>query len=183
MKSTRSAPPATLGKAVENPVYPGLLWGPGAIPSNMTTEILLRYLHFVSILTLAGTLTAELAMLRPTLTRKDLGRIALIDGIYGLSAITLLIAGLTLWLGGYTKPSVYYSQNWIFLTKLGLVGLVGILSIYPTIFFLRQRKGTVDEVVTIPQLVLWSVRAEVMLLAVIPLLAGLMARGVGLMHP
>lgn len=150
-------------------------------PVLMTTEILLRYLHFLSILTLTGTLTAELAMLRPSLTRRDIGRIALVDAIYGLSAILLLAAGLTLWLGGYSKPSVYYTQNWIFLTKLGLVAAVGILSIYPTIFFIRQRKGMPDEPVNIPNAVLWSVRVEVMLLTIIPLLAGLMARGIGLM--
>lgn len=148
----------------------------------MTTEILLRYLHFVSILALAGTLTAELALLKPSLTRKEIGRIAAIDGIYGLSSIVLLAAGLTLWLGGYTKPSVYYSQNWIFLTKLGLVAMVGILSIYPTIFFLRHRKGIADEPVIIPQAIRWSVRVEVMLLVVIPFLAGLMARGIGLIR-
>lgn len=147
----------------------------------MTTEILLRYLHFLSILTLAGTLTAEMILLQPTLTRKQISRIALVDGIYGLAAVILLVAGLTLWLGGYTKPSVYYSQNWIFLTKLGLVGIIGILSVYPTIFFLRQRKGNPDESITIPPLLRWSVRVEVMLLVVIPLLAGLMARGIGLM--
>ncbi len=146
----------------------------------MTTEILLRYLHFLSILAIAGTLTAELTMLKPSLTRKEIGRVAAVDGIYGLFSIVLLAAGLTLWLGSYTKPAVYYSNNWIFLTKLGLVGAVGILSIYPTIFFLRHRKGNPDEVVQIPNTVTWSVRIEVMLLAVVPLLAGLMARGVGL---
>lgn len=147
----------------------------------MTTEIFLRYLHFVSILTMAGTLAAEFALLRPRLTRRELGRIAIIDGLYGLSAVVLLVAGLTLWLGSYTKPSVYYSNNWIFITKLSLVAAVGILSIYPTIFFLRQRKGDPDEQVTLPAALLWSVRVELMLLAVIPFLAGLMARGIGLM--
>jgi putative membrane protein len=148
----------------------------------MTTEIVLRYLHFLSILTLAGTLTAELVLLRPELSRRELDRIARIDGIYGISAVVLLIAGLTLWLGSYTKPSVYYSNNWIFLTKIGLVGAVGILSIYPTIFFLRKRKGDPNEMVIIPPAVQWSVRAEVLLLVIIPMLAGLMARGVGLIR-
>lgn len=148
----------------------------------MTTEIFLRYLHFVSILTMAGTLTAELVLLRSSLTRRDLGRIAIIDGIYGVSAVVLLAAGLTLWLGSYTKPSSYYSSNWIFITKLSLVAAVGILSIYPTIFFLRQRRGDPNEQVTLPTVLLWSVRAEVVLLAVIPFLAGLMSRGIGLMR-
>lgn len=148
----------------------------------MTTEIFLRYLHFVSILTMAGTLTAELVLLRSSLTRRDLGRIAIIDGIYGVSAVVLLAAGLTLWLGSYTKPSSYYSNNWIFITKLSLVAAVGILSIYPTIFFLRKRRGDPNEQVTLPTVLLWSVRAEVALLAVIPFLAGLMSRGIGLMR-
>lgn len=147
----------------------------------MTTEIFLRSIHFLSILTLAGTLTAELALLKPSLTRKEVGRIATIDGVYGLAAIVLVAAGLTLWLGGYTKPEPYYSQNWIFLTKIGLVATIGVLSIYPTIFFLRNRKGSPDEIIVIPQNIRWSVRAEVILLAIIPFLAGLMARGVGLM--
>lgn len=146
----------------------------------MTTEIVLRYLHFLSILAIAGTLTAELMLLKPHLTRKEIGRIAAVDGIYGLFSIVLLAAGLTLWLGSYTKPSVYYTNNWIFLTKLGLVGAVGILSIYPTIFFLRKRKGDPNEMVIIPPAVQWSVRAEVLLLVIIPMLAGLMARGIGL---
>lgn len=148
----------------------------------MTTEIVLRYLHFLSILAIAGTLTAELTLLKPHLTRKEIGRIAAVDGIYGLFSIVLLAAGLTLWLGSYTKPSVYYTNNWIFLTKLGLVGAVGILSIYPTIFFLRNRKGNPDEITPIPNAVIWSVRIEVVLLAVVPLLAGLMSRGIGFMR-
>ncbi|MBL7846489.1 MAG: DUF2214 family protein [Cyclobacteriaceae bacterium] len=148
----------------------------------MTSEIILRYLHFLSILTIAGTLTAEWVLLKPVLPRRDIGRIAIVDGVYGLSAIVLVAAGLTLWFGGYTKPAVYYSQNWIFLTKIGLVAAVGILSIYPTVFFIRQRKGNPDEPVTIPAAVSWSVRLELILLTVIPLLAGLMARGVGLIR-
>ena len=82
----------------------------------MTTEILLRYLHFISIFIIVGTLTAEYVLLKPTLTRQEIGRIARIDGLYGLAAISLVAEGLTLWLGSYTKPSVYYTQNWLFLT-------------------------------------------------------------------
>ena len=146
----------------------------------MTTEILLRYLHFISIFIIVGTLTAEYVLLKPTLTRQEIGRIARIDGLYGLAAISLLAAGLTLWLGSYTKPSVYYTQNWVFLTKLGCFATIGLLSIYPTVFFIRNRKGDSAQRVEIPRSIYWSLRLELMLLVVIPLLAGLMARGVGL---
>lgn len=147
----------------------------------MTTEILLRYLHFVSIFVIVGTLTAEFVLLKPTLTRQEIRRIAMIDGIYGLAAVILLVAGLTMWLGGYTKPEVYYSENWIFLTKVTCFAIIGLLSIYPTIFFLRNRKGKAKDFVRVPKAVFWALRLELILLAILPALAGLMARGVGMM--
>ncbi len=148
----------------------------------MTTEILLRYLHFISIFIIVGTLTAEYVLLKPTLTRQEIGRIARIDALYGLAAISLVAAGLTLWLGSYTKPAVYYTQNWLFLTKLGCFATIGLLSIYPTVFFIRNRKGDPAQPVEIPRSIYWSLRLELMLLVVIPLLAGLMARGIGLIR-
>ena len=145
----------------------------------MNAEILLRYLHFVSIFTITGVLISEHLLLKKTLTRAEIGRLSRIDAVYGLAALTLLSAGLTLWLGGFGKPAVYYSQNWIFHLKLTCFLLVGILSIYPTVFFIRNRKGDRSELVTVPSSVFWMLRLELFLLAVIPLLAGLMARGVG----
>ena len=145
----------------------------------MTTEIALRYLHFVSIFAIVGTLTSEHLLLRKSLTRAEIGRIARIDAVYGIAALTLLTVGLTLWFGNVGKPSVFYSKNWIFHTKITLFALIGILSIHPTVFFIRKRKGPVDEVIAIPKSVFWMLRLELLLLAIIPLLAGLMARGVG----
>lgn len=145
----------------------------------MTPEIILRYLHFVSIFTIAGVLISEHLLLKKTLTRAEIGRIARIDALYGLAAMTLLAVGLTLWLGGFGKPSAYYTMNWVFHTKLTLFLTVGLLSIYPTVFFIRHRKGNRAEVVTVPGAIFWMLRLELLLLALIPLLAGLMARGIG----
>ncbi|MEQ8302933.1 MAG: DUF2214 family protein [Cyclobacteriaceae bacterium] len=145
----------------------------------MTTELLLRYIHFISIFTIVGTLVSEHLLLKPELTRAEIGRISKIDGIYGLAALSLLAAGLTLWLGGFGKPTSFYSQNWIFHTKLTCFIAIGLLSIYPTIFFLKQRKGDKSETVSIPQSIFWMVRIEILLLFIIPLLAGLMSRGIG----
>ncbi|MDV3307545.1 MAG: DUF2214 family protein [Cyclobacteriaceae bacterium] len=145
----------------------------------MTTEIALRYLHFVSIFAIVGTLTSEHLLLRKTMTRREIGRLARIDAVYGIAALTLLGAGLTLWLGGIGKPTEFYSRNWIFHTKISLFLLIGILSIYPTIFFIKQRKGSQEESVNVPKSVFTLLRLELVLLVIIPLLAGLMARGVG----
>ncbi len=145
----------------------------------MTLEILLRYLHFVSIFTIVSTLVAEHLMLKREMTRTEIAKLARIDAVYGFAALTLLCAGLTLWLGGIGKPAVYYSKNWIFHTKITLFVIVGLLSIYPTVFFTKQRRGDPSEVITVPGRVFWMLRFELLLLFVIPLLAGLMARGVG----
>lgn len=145
----------------------------------MTTELLLRYIHFISIFTIAATLVAEHLLLQKELNRKEIGRLARIDGVYGIAALVLLGVGLTLWLGGFGKPAEFYSKNWIFHVKLSLLVCIGLLSIYPTVFFLKNRKGNPEEVVTIPGEIFWMLRLELLLLFIIPLLAGLMARSVG----
>ena len=145
----------------------------------MNAEIVLRYLHFISIFTIVGVLVSEHLLVKKTLTRGEIARLARIDAIYGVAALTLLIVGFTLWFGGFGKPTVYYSHNWIFHLKLVCFLMIGILSIYPTIFFIRNRKGNSADVVAVPASIFWMLRFELLLLAVIPLLAGLMARGVG----
>jgi putative membrane protein len=145
----------------------------------MTIEILLRYLHFISIFAIVGSLASEHLLLRKTLTRGEIGRLANIDAVFGIAAVVLVIVGLTLWFGGFGKPAVYYTKNWVFHTKITLFILVGLLSIYPTLFFLRNRKGDPQQVVDVPSRVFWMIRFELVLLFIIPLLAGLMAHGVG----
>ncbi len=145
----------------------------------MSTEILLRYIHFISIFAIAAALVAEHLFLQKKMTRAAIARLAKIDAMYGIASITLLAAGLTLWLGGFGKPAVYYSSNWVFHIKLGLFVCIGLLSIYPTIFFLKQRKGNSEEEITIPPKIFRMLRLELLIFSVIPFLAGLMARGVG----
>lgn len=145
----------------------------------MTNELLLRYLHFICIFTIVGTLVSEHLLLKKSMSRAELDRLSRIDGVYGLAALALVAVGLTLWLGSYGKPAMVYSKNWIFHTKLTLFVIVGLLSIYPTVFFLKQRKGPPTEMVAVPPAIFWMLRLEIVLLFIMPLLAGLMARGVG----
>jgi putative membrane protein len=57
--------------------------------------------------------------------------------------------------------------------------LIGIVSIYPSVFFGKRKKGDPDEVVAIPKGIVMSVRIELLLLFLMPLLATLIARGIG----
>jgi putative membrane protein len=150
-----------------------------SIRNPMTMEIFLRYIHFISIFTIVGTLASEHLLLKKALTRSEIGRLTRIDAVYGIAALTLLAAGLTLWLGSFGKPAVYYTKNWVFHTKITLFLTVGLLSIYPTVFFIKNRKGNAAEIVNVPKAIFWMLRLELLLLFIIPLLAGLMAHGVG----
>ncbi|WP_339870213.1 DUF2214 family protein [uncultured Algoriphagus sp.] len=145
----------------------------------MTPEIILRYLHFISIFAIVGSLVSEHLLLKKELTRKEIKRIATIDGVYGMGALILLAVGLTLWLGGYGKPTEFYTYNFIFHIKVTIFATIGILSIYPTVFFIKNRKGDPDEKIAIPKSIFILLRLELLLLFIIPLLAGLMAKGIG----
>ena len=144
----------------------------------MTTELLLRYLHFICIFAIVGALVAEHLLLKPVLSRQEIARLARIDAVYGLAAIALVAVGLTLWLGGYGKPAEFYSTNPVFHTKLTLFVGIGLLSVYPTVFFLKHRKGDPNEPINVPSVIFWMLRLEILLLFIIPLLAGLMAKGI-----
>jgi putative membrane protein len=107
------------------------------------------FLHHLFFVILFVTLTVEMVLLRQTLTLENARRLVIVDGIYGASAVALLVVGL-LRVFFFEKGFVYYWANHAFLTKFGLFVLVGILSAIPTIEFLKWRKtlkeGKVPEV-------------------------------------
>ena len=145
----------------------------------MTFELFLRYIHFISVFAIVSTIVSEHLLLKKEMTPKELKRLARIDSVYGISAIALLAAGLTLWLGGIGKPTDFYSHNWIFHFKLTLFVIVGLLSVYPTIFFIKASKKS-ETTVKVPAAIFMMIRIELLLVFIIPLLAGLMSKGIGL---
>lgn len=144
----------------------------------MITEILLRYIHFIALFFWIGALTSEHLLLKPQMSRAAIIRLARIDAVYGISAVLVVAAGLTLWFG-VGKPAEFYSGNWIFHVKVGLAVIVGLLSIYPTVFFTKNRKGQESEMIDIPSNIKLLVRIQLAIMLIIPLLATLMAKGIG----
>ncbi|WP_252738525.1 DUF2214 family protein [Saccharophagus degradans] len=98
--------------------------------------------------------------------------------VYGSFALFVLAMGLTLWLW-VGKPSSFYNTNWILHLKVSLFVLVGIISVVPTLFFIKQR-DLQAELIDVPKRIITIVRIELCILVVIPLLAVLMDHGVGL---
>ncbi|MEQ8954736.1 MAG: DUF2214 family protein [Gammaproteobacteria bacterium] len=139
---------------------------------------LFRYLHFLAIIGLVGALVIENMAIKRSITGEDARNLARVDAVLGISATAVLLFGVVLWLW-VGKPPEFYSENPLFWAKLALFGVVFLLSVYPTVFFLRHRKGERDTII-VPVAVLRLIRAELILLPMIPLLAFLMARGIGL---
>ena len=145
----------------------------------MNELILTRYIHFLSILIVFGMVLAELVLVKKELTRSEIKRIFILDNIYGLFSLIVVGAGLYLWLG-IGKPAEFYSTNPLMHAKVGLFIIVGVLSLWPSVFYLKNRKGEVDDLIAVPTYVKRIIQVELGLLFIIPLLATLMAQGVGL---
>lgn len=138
--------------------------------------ILTRYGHFLGILAIAASLVAEHLLIAPTLTRREIRRLAIVDGIYGAGALLALGCGLLLWFG-VGKPAEYYTANGLFHVKVTLFVIMGVLSLWPTMFFLREGKGDPDEAVAVPKRLVMFLRIELLIVFILPLLGSLVAWG------
>lgn len=147
----------------------------------MLTSALLAYIHYLTVFGVVASLVTELFVFAPELSTRSRRILQQADTIYGISAIGVLITGFArvFYLG---KGSEYYFSNSIFLTKLGLFIIIGVLSIYPTVIFLKWKKLE-EEVLVLETSKYLSIRRvillEVLLIFVMPLLAAMMARGIG----
>jgi len=140
-------------------------------------EVFVRYLHFLGIITLASALVAEHLLISKEMDVKSFKKLIIVDAFYGVGAIATLIGGALLWFS-VGKPAEFYSSNFIFHIKLTAFLTIGLLSIFPTVYFLRNRKSTSDFI-TLPNYIVKIIRVELCLLVLLPLLGALIARGVG----
>ncbi|WP_027252464.1 DUF2214 family protein [Photobacterium halotolerans] len=141
-------------------------------------EIVIRYFHFIGIFALFSVLVVEHMLIKRRLTAEEMHRLARLDALYGISAVVVLLAGLAMWfLVG--KPAAFYTANPVFHAKVTLFLIVAALSVFPTVFFYRHRRTT-RETIPVPPVIVILIRLELLLLLAIPLLAVLMAKGIGL---
>ncbi len=145
----------------------------------MLADILVRYIHFLSLAVVFAALIGQHVLLKGTVPRSTVALVQRFDLAYAIAVIAVLATGLLQWFSG-SKPAAFYSSNPVFHTKLTLFLAIGLVSIYPSVFFGKHRKGDPAELVEIPKGIVWSVRIELLLLALMPLLAVLMAKGLGI---
>jgi putative membrane protein len=145
----------------------------------MTT--LFAFLHHLAAFTLVAALAVEFVLIRQELTLATARRLIAVDGIFGASAGVLLVVGL-LRVFYFEKGYLYYASSHAFWGKLGLFIVVGLISIVPTVEFLRWRKPvqagkmppvTEQKLGTLRRIIHWELAGIVLIL----LFAAMMARG------
>ena len=143
----------------------------------------MAFLHHVAAFALVAALTAELVLLKSELSAATMRKIVRTDMIVGLSAGVVLLVGLAR-VFHFEKGAGYYFHSWPFIGKLSVFILVAVLSIYPTITFLKWAKALKQG--ALPPVDAGRLRtlrmlihAELAGIVLILLFAAMMARGVG----
>lgn len=147
----------------------------------MTLESLLAYAHLLAILTMVVFIASEAALCRPEwLNAAVVERLVAVDRVYGIAAVAVLLTGIARTYWG-VKGTAWYWSNPLLHGKVTLFLVAGLISIAPTLRFLRWRKALRADGALPAEADVRSTRRLIMvqahLVALIPLLAVFLARG------
>ncbi|AGY60140.1 DUF2214 family protein [Gloeobacter kilaueensis] len=150
----------------------------------MGLDVILASLHHLAAFSLVGLLAVEAALLFRPDKSVPVARMARIDLYFGLAALLLLVIGVLRVIYGI-KGSAFYVQNPVFWTKMVLFGTVGIISIWPTVQYLRWQSKLRRDTGFWPDAAAFrwvrlALVAEIAFTVAIPVTAAMMARGIGL---
>jgi putative membrane protein len=149
----------------------------------MTLEAILAYVHILAILTMVVFISSEAALCRVEwLNKAVVERLARIDMVYGIAAMVVLASGIARTVWG-VKGSAWYWSNPLLHIKLTLFIIVGVISIFPTLSYMRWRKAVRANGALPTEAQIRKTRKLVMIqahiLVLIPLAAVFLARGFG----
>jgi len=149
----------------------------------MWLDAILAYLHFTAIFLLFAFLTVQVILIRQQLDMRTARLLGRMDIWYFSSAIAALITGFLRATVG-AKGADFYFNAWPIYVKIGLFLVVGLMSLAPTMTFIRWRRAMEhDPAWRVPadehRRMRRMVMAEVHLAALIPVFAVIMARGLG----
>jgi putative membrane protein len=146
----------------------------------MAWPIIVAWIHYIGIMLLIASLLGEHLTLKPEMTVSEARTIQRLDIVYGASAGIVLVTGiLRMFL---EKGAAYYNHHIAFHILFGMFVVVALLSIYPTVVFLRwqsdTRAGRGQQLERSQfKKIQMIVRVEMTLLLLAPLFATWMAHG------
>ncbi|MGD9981329.1 MAG: DUF2214 family protein [Hyphomonadaceae bacterium] len=143
----------------------------------------LSYLHFTFAFILAGALAGEAFVLRLPVDGRAARLLLRMDAFYAIGAVGVIAAGVARVFWG-AKGAGYYADQPFFWAKMAAFAAIGLISIAPTrTFFAWVKRAGKDAAFAVAEVDAKRVRRLVMielhLLALVPLFAALMARGIG----
>jgi putative membrane protein len=150
----------------------------------MIASAVFAFLHFTAVFGIFVTVFYEFLALSESPTLAEARKIQMCDRMYGIFATVLLVVGFLRVLY-FEKGREFYFSNPFFHAKLTLFVLVGLVSIYPTIRFIKwgaQTKAGQPPVLVAGEYrkIRMALHIELVLLLGTALCASLMARGVGM---
>jgi putative membrane protein len=149
----------------------------------ITRASLFAFLHHAAAFIVFGTLMVELVLTKSELTLSSARSLLRMDAAYGISASVLLVVGL-IRVFQTEKGAEYYFHSGPFIAKLSLFIIVALLSIYPTVGFLKWRQDLRQQRIPVfheghRRRIRTIIHVELTLLLLIMLCAALMAKGIG----
>ncbi|MFM7330522.1 MAG: DUF2214 family protein [Brachymonas sp.] len=148
----------------------------------MTLDFLLASGHHIALLLLVSVLGREALLMRQAPSESILRTLGRVDALYGIGAVVLLLIGGARLSAG-AKGIEFYSGNPVFWTKIALFVLIGLISIVPTVRFIRWKRHWAATG-QLPPAAAWEstrklVMAQLHLLPLVAIAAAAMARGIG----
>jgi len=147
-------------------------------------SVLVAYLHYVAMMAIAVILVVEHMLCAPGLTGGRIRLLVRLDLLYMGAAVLALATGVArvVWFG---KGVAFYLHNPVFYIKLALFVAVSLISIPTTLQYLRWRRSLESgaAIVAADYQVLRvrrTILVQLLLFAFIPLMATVMARGIGM---
>jgi putative membrane protein len=141
-------------------------------------DLVLAIVHHFLVFGLFGILFAQFIAVRPGMSNIAVARVASIDLWYGLFAGAAVVIGLCRAIYA-AKGWGYYSHNAFFWAKLGSFAAIGLLSIPPTLAFIRWRRSNMAPDEAAVRKTRLYLHVELTLFAVVLVCAAAMARGYG----
>lgn len=146
----------------------------------MLADLLLAVLHHLAIAALIVLIAAEMALLKPGMTPRDLQILVRVDAGYGMSAGLVIVIGICRVIWGIKTADFYLENPW-FWTKMASFAVMGLLSVPPTITILKWRKAQRQNADFLPPSITILdlrrfVKLQVAMLAIILASAAAMAR-------
>jgi putative membrane protein len=141
-------------------------------------DLALAILHHVLIFAIFGILFAEFILLKPGMSAASIARIASIDLWYGILAGAIIAVGFCRAIYA-AKGWGYYSHNAFFWAKLASFAAIGLLSVPPTLAFIRWRKAGASPDAAVIRGVRRYLHVELGLFVLLLIFAAAMARGYG----